>query len=399
MFSDLLKPEVQAFIAQHENSDPTKLILKSPEVFGVPMAKIVDQIEGRRKAKEKLPSYHKTKGIVFPAAVNLGQSSSESTASLKSVILSQKISRRSLCVDLTGGMGVDTFFISKIFDRVDHVEPNTELLEIARHNHVKLGVMNIGYHNISSFVYLASVHPSIDCVYIDPSRRDLHNRKVSSLASCEPNILELLPSIFNRTNYVLLKTSPLLDITEAIKQLEHVNQVYVVSVDNECREILFFMDRNFTGEPLLEAINLSKDSVSSFHFKFSEEKELHLSFSDPEEYIYEPNASILKAGAFKSVSARFSVKKIHPNTHLYTSNKLLADFPGRIFKILGLIKPDTKALKQYFPDGYANIFTRNYPLSPKELKARTRLKDGGNRFLVGFSGVNKKFLTVAEKVT
>ncbi len=398
MFSDLLTPEVQAFILQHESDDPTKLILKSPDIYGVPMAKIADQIEGRRKSKEKLPSYYNTKEIVFPAAVNLEQSSSESTAKFKSGILSQKISRRSRCVDLTGGLGIDTFFLSKVFDRVDYIEPNAELLEIARHNHSKLGARNIAYQNVSSSLYLDSSDASIDFAYIDPSRRDAHNRKVSSLASCEPNVLELIPSIFQRTKYILLKTSPLLDITEAIRELQKVSHVYIVSVDNECKEVLFFIDHDSTAEPPIEAINLANDFITSFRFLFSEEKNLQLTFSEPEEYIYEPNASILKAGAFKSISARFSINKIHPNTHLYTCNKLLRDFPGRIFKMIDLIKAEPKVLKQYFPEGYANIFTRNYPLSPQELKTQTRLKDGGSRFLIGFSGVKKKFLAVATKV-
>jgi len=398
LFSDLLTPEVQAFILQHESGDPTKLILKSPEIYGVPMARIVDQIEGRRKAKEKLPSYYNAKGIIFPAAVNLEQSSSESTASFKSVILSQKIAQRSLCVDLTGGLGIDTFFLSRVFGRVDYLEPNTELLEIARHNHSKLGARNITYQNISSAEYLDASDTPIDCVYIDPSRRDAHNRKVSALASCEPNVLELLPSIFRRTKYVLLKTSPLLDITEAIRELERVSHVYIISVDDECKEVLFFMVDDSIDEPLVEAINLTKDNVSSFRFTLSEEKNLRIAFSEPNEYIYEPNASILKAGAFKSISKRFSIDKIHPNTHLYTSNKILRDFPGRIFKIVDLIKPEPKAWKQYFPEGYANIFTRNYPLSPKELKTKTRLKDGGSGFLIGFSGLKRKFLAVAARV-
>ena len=398
MFSDLLKPEVQAFILQHESDDPTKLILKSGEVYGVPMARVAGQIEGRRKSKEKLPSYYKTEEIIFPPSINLEQSSSEITARFKTEILSLKIPRHSLCVDLTGGLGVDTFFLSKIFDQVHYVEPNDDLLEIARHNHAKLGAGNIVYHNCSSSEYLRSAETPFDCAYIDPSRRDADNRRISSLSSSEPKVLEILPAILNRSNYVLLKTSPLLDLTEAIKQLDNIKQIYVVSVDNECKEVLFFIERTFVSEPMIQAINLIKESVSSFHFLLSEEKNLHVSFSEPGNYIYEPNASILKAGAFKSVSARFSINKIHPNTHLYTSNELLADFPGRIFKVLGLIKPDPKALKEYFPDRHANIITRNYPLSPQELKSRTRLKDGGTRFLIGFSSMAKKYLAVATKV-
>jgi hypothetical protein len=197
----------------------------------------------------------------------------------------------------------------------------------------------------------------------------------------------------------LLKTSPLLDIKEALKQLEKVSQVSIVSVDNECKEVLFLMDIAFVTEPLIEAINLSKGLVRSFRFSFSEERAYQISFSEPQEFIYEPNASVLKGGAFKSIAVRFCVEKVHPSTHLYTSKNLVADFPGRIFKIVDFVKADPKVLKLYFPEGTANIFTRNYPLSPQDLKAKSRLKDGGNRFLIGFSGLKKKYLAVAEKVS
>ena len=398
MFSDLLKPEVQSFILQHESDDLSKLILKTSDVHGVHMSKVATQIDGRKKAKEKLAVYYNAKGIVYPAAVNIEQSSSEITAKFKSTIL-EKLSGRSVCVDLTGGFGVDSFFLSRVFDAVNYIEPSSELLEIAMHNHVQLGATNIKHHNVSASAYLSAAYSEVDCIYLDPSRRDSHNRKVSSLASCEPNVLELLPSMFQRARYVLLKTSPLLDITEALKQLEKVSHVFIVSAANECKEVLFFLDSTFTTEPVIEAINLSNGTTCSFRFTFSEEKGYQISFSEPQEFIYEPNASLLKAGAFKSISARFSISKIHPSTHLYTSTNLLTDFPGKIFKVLDLVKPDPKVLKKYFPDGQANIFTRNYPLSPQELKTKSRLNDGGTGFLIGFSGLKKKYLVVAAKVS
>jgi 16S rRNA G966 N2-methylase RsmD len=398
LFSDLLNPEVQSFILQHESDDLSKLILKTSDVHGVQMSKVATQIDGRKNAKEKLPAYYNTKGIIYPAAVNIEQCSSEITAKFKSSIL-EKLSSRSVCEDLTGGFGVDSFFLSRVFDTVNYIEPSSELLEIARHNHLQLGATNIKHHNASASAYLNAAHSKVDCIYLDPSRRDAHNRKVSSLASCEPNVLELLPSMFQRTRYVLLKTSPLLDITEALKQLEKVSHVFIVSAANECKEVLFLLDSTFTTEPVIEAINLSYGPISSFCFTFSEEKRYQITFSDPQEFIYEPNASILKAGAFKSISARFSISKIHPSTHLYTSKNLLTNFPGKIFKVLDLVKPDPKVLRKYFPEGHANIFTRNYPLSPQELKTKSRLNDGGTGFLIGFSGLKKKYLAVAAKIS
>jgi 16S rRNA G966 N2-methylase RsmD len=398
LFSDLLKPEIQSFILQHESDDLSKLILKTSDVHGVPMSKIAAQIDGRKKAKEKLPVYYKAKNIIYPAAVNIEQSSSEMTAKFKSSIL-EKLSNRSVCVDLTGGFGVDSFFLSRVFDTVNSIEPDRQLLTIAKHNHLQLGATNIIHHNVSASEYLMGAYTQVDCIYLDPSRRDSHNRKVSSLASSEPNVLELLPSIFQRAHYALLKTSPLLDITEALKQLENVSHVFIVSVTNECKELLFLLDSTFTSEPAIEATNISKETINSFRFTFSEGKGHQISFSEPQEFIYEPNASILKAGAFKSISARFGISKIHPSTHLYTSKNLLTDFPGKVFKVLDLVKSDPKILMKYFPDGHANIFTRNYPLSPQELRSKCRLNDGGTGFLIGFSGLKKKYLAVAVKIS
>jgi 16S rRNA G966 N2-methylase RsmD len=295
------------------------------------MTRIVEQIEGRRKAKDKLPVYYNNSGIVYPPSINLEQSSSETTAKFKGTIASQ-LSQTSSCADLTGGFGIDSFFLSKVFDTVEYIETNSELLEIAKHNHLQLGAKNIHHHNMAASAYLGSAETLIDCFYIDPSRRDASTRKVSSLDMCEPKILELLPSLFRRSQYVLLKTSPLLDITEAVKQLQKASHVYVVSVNNECKELLFLLNRDFTEEPLVDAINLSKENINSFPFLLSGERDLQVSFSDPEEFLYEPNASILKAGAFKSISKKFNIKKLHPNTHLYTSHQLLRDFPGRIFQ-------------------------------------------------------------------
>jgi hypothetical protein len=263
-----------------------------------------------------------------------------------------------------------------VFDKIAYVEPNPEVMAVAKHNHIQLGANNIVYNNVDAAAFLKSSDHKIDCVYIDPSRRDLHNRKLSSLSACEPNALELLPSMFQRSQYVLLKTSPLLDIAQAVQQLLKVSQVYVVSVSNDCKELIFLLDSTIKTEPMIEAINLTKDSVSSFRFSTSEETNYQISFSEPQEFIYEPNASVLKAGAFKSVASRYGIVKIHPSTHIYTSKKLLPDFPGRAFRVIDMVKSDSKILAKHFPEGKANISTRNYPLSPQELKTKVRLKDG-----------------------
>ena len=198
---------------------------------------------------------------------------------------------------------------------------------------------------------------------------------------------------------ILIKTSPLLDIQQGLSELKNVSHVYVVAIKNEVKELLFLCEKDFNEEPIIEAVNLFENKgpeILSFHT--SDEKSTDISFGDPKRYLYEPNASILKAGAFKTVCKNFALLKVHPNTHLYTSDSLISNFPGRVFEIEAFVKPVKKDLLNYFPEGKANITTRNYPLSPEQLKKKTGLKDGGDKFLIGFSGEGKKFLVVGVRL-
>jgi 16S rRNA G966 N2-methylase RsmD len=400
-FSDLLSSDVQSFLHQHENDDVKQLVLKHKLIRGISSNIIADQLNGRRKAKEKLSTFYHTKGIVYPPGVNVEQSSSDQTALYKASIFSQhdaQLRNKSL-VDLTGGFGIDSYFFSKVFKDVDYIEPNESLLEISKHNHQQLDANTIHHHNTTAEAFLRKPEHTFDFVYIDPSRRAAGNQKVYSLIECEPNIVQLQEIIFAKASYLLIKTSPLFDIQQGLKELKFVQQVFVVSVENECKEVLFLCAKNFTGEPKIVTSNiLSNNRIDSFSFLFSTERSAEASFSEPLSYLYEPNASILKAGAFKTIGNEFKVNKLHPSTHLYTSNELIENFPGRIFKVEAFVKPDPKTLKAFFPEGKANITTRNYPLSVEELKKKTGLKHGGDKFLIGFSGWKTKFLVLVEKV-
>jgi hypothetical protein len=396
----LLSFEVQSFIRQHEQDDPHQLVLRHPGIEGVPISVIAEQIIGRRKAREKIPAIYATDKIVYPPGVNLEQCSSEATALFKSNVLFTESCGKSSLADLTGGFGVDSYFFSKVFHQVYYVEPDTSLLEIVTHNFEQLKANGVICHHTTAEAFLSTSDQIFDCVYIDPSRRDIQNRKVSSFAECNPNVIHLLPEIFRKSNLLLVKASPLLDIQQGVKELSCVKMIFVLSVENECKELLFLCEKNFEGEPIIGAINLSKNNtIDSFYFKYTEERLAKASFSDPLGYLFEPNASILKAGAFKLVSERFNVAKLHPNTHLFTADTLVENFPGKVFKIVSQVKPDPKMLQAFFPDAKANLTTRNYPLSVKELKAKTKLMDGGNKFLIGFSGIQKRFLVVAERIT
>jgi hypothetical protein len=397
MINRLLQKNVQDFIERCAQEDEQQLILKHKTIFDVPISLIAWQISGKRKAKIKLPLYYNTKGIVFPPGINLEQSSSEQTAEFKTSVLAELIPEKNLLIDLTGGFGIDSLFFSKIFQSIKYIEPNTGLIDYAKHNHEILGAKNIQYSNATAEDFLRAYTEKSDCIFIDPSRRAASTQKVVKLSDCEPDVTKLLPEIFNLTSFLLIKTSPLLDIQQGIKELTSVRYVWVVSIGNECKELLFLCEKDYVGEVVIKAINLH-DIQEEFSFTLVEEKNSQPEFSDPLAYLYEPNASVLKAGAFKHIAVSFSLKKLHPSTHLYTSERLVENFPGRIFNVQEILKSDPKSAAANFSSGKVNVITRNYPLSPDELKKKLKLKDGGEDYLIGCSGVKEKFLIVATRL-
>ncbi len=388
---------IQHFIRAHENDDRRTFVLNNKEVSGIPPGILADQIAGRKKSKEKLPTYYATSGVIYPPSINLEQSSSEQTARFKAEILQNIFKEKQIIgADLTGGFGVDAFFLSRAFKHLHFVEPEESLLEISRHNHEQLNATNIEYHLSSAEIFIKDARHSCDFFYADPSRRTLTGRKVNAMEDSIPDVVKLSVQILKKSSVFLVKASPLLDIQAGLTQLPYVKAAFVISVDNECKEVLFVCEKDSVGEPVIETVNLSNHKKpEAFSFTFSEERAQETGLNDPLQYLYEPNASILKAGAFKSIGTRFNLQKIQNNTHLYTSHDLVSDFPGRIFLVEKTIRGDRQEIKKYFPDGKANVTTRNYPLTAEMLKKKTGLKDGGEKFLFGFSGQQKKFLVVA----
>ena len=316
MIDSLLQPEIQQFILEHEQDDERKLVLQNREILGIPSSLIAEQIAGKRKAKAKLPLYYNTANIVYPPGLNLEQSSSEKTAAYKANVLDSAISNKTSLVDLTGGLGIDSFFMSRVFQDVIHIEPNASLLEITRHNHKVLKGEKIVYQNSTAEDFLKTHEQKVDCIFIDPSRRDKSNQKVIKLSDCEPDVPALLSEIFERSNYLFIKTSPLLDLQQGIKELQSVKKVWVVSVDNECKELLFLCQKNYTGSPDILAVNLTGSHQEEFLFTFEKEKHTKSEFSEPLTYLYEPNASVLKSGAFKLIGESFFSNEASPQ---YTS--------------------------------------------------------------------------------
>ncbi|MEP2670751.1 MAG: hypothetical protein ABJH04_17230 [Cyclobacteriaceae bacterium] len=391
-FNHLLREDIQRFIKDHEKDDEKVLVLKHKEILGLPTAEIAHQIVGRGKAKTKLPVYYNSENIVYPPKLNLEQCSSEKTAQFKAGITTGK-----LAADLTGGFGVDSYFLSKNFMKVIHVEPDKTLAQIAKHNHQTLNANNIEHHCTTAESFLNTNADHFDLLYIDPSRRSSANRKVFKFSDCTPDVVSLLPLLIEKSNSILIKASPLIDIKQGLNELSSVAKVVIVGFNNECKEVLFLIGQT-KKEPIIEVVDLSGDGEESFSFTLSEENHSQTSFNEPSEFLYEPTPMMLKAGAFKLIAKRFALKKLAPNTHLYTTDKIVADFPGRIFKIETFLKSDAKSLLEVLPGGQANVISRNYPLSPAQLKKKLKLKDGGDQFVIAFSGKAKKYLVLASRV-
>lgn len=390
----LVSNEVQAFLRMHEHDDVQQFMLRAKPFLGVSPAQLAQQITGRQRAKHKLPSWAQ-QGIIFPPSLNLEQCSSEMTAEFKTGLILSLTKKNARGADLTGGFGVDTWFLSEI-GPMDYVEPDEDLSAIAMHNHQTLGNRKIAYHASSAESYLRNC-PVIDFIYIDPSRRK-EGQKKFLLEECIPDIIGIQEELLQKAPIVLVKTSPLFDISRGCEQLQHVACAWVVSVDNECRELLFLLQRNFTDEPVITCIDLftRKPLRREYGFRFSEERDAAVGFSEPLDYLYEPSAALLKGGAFKHIGQHFGLQKLAPNSHLYTSTNRI-DFPGRAFKVIELVKLD-KSLSEKFPGGHANIITRNYPLRPEEIKKKTGLSDGGERYLICTQGLDQKFVLISERI-
>ncbi len=398
---DLRLPNVQKFIRDHEHDDVQQIALSGNVIDGVSAAQLATQISGRRKARRKFPLLYNTADIVYPPSVNLEQASSEATASYKAALLSGLPGLEggdARGVDLTGGFGIDSFFLAKQFSQFHYVEPDAELLPIVAHNHRQLGANNIQYHASTAGDFLRQLAHPVGFVMIDPSRRG-EGKRSFRLSDASPDIVSLQHEILAKARWLLLKASPFLDISKALAELPFTRRVVVLAVENEMKELLFLSEQGFSGRSEIEAVNLLSDGASET-YKMDRDMEASSNpvYADPGRYLYEPNAAILKAGAFKSIASAFGLRKVHPNTHLYTDSTLRADFPGRVFLVEHLVKPDRKMLRIHFPDGKANVVVRNYPLQPDALKMKAGINDGGEKFLLAFSGMTKKFVAVASRL-
>ena len=367
------------FIRDHAADDPARLLLSASKYPGMDIPFLVDQIAARRQIREKLPSWYENGQLVFPAKIAAEQCSSEQTAAYKQSLIGEDWT---VC-DLTGGLGIDSYFLSRKAKHLTYIERFPAYCEAAKHNFSVLGAGNITVVNADSTQSVDTL-PEVDAFYIDPARRGESNKRVFALQDCEPDLPGLLPELLKRSPRIIAKLSPMADIQMTLDLLPGTTSVHVLSVKNECKELLFVTERGADGrEPMIHCINFGPDGMQSFLFTVEEERNAPLiPAGRVAGYLYEPNASVLKAGAFKQIAVRMGVKKLQVSSHLYTSDQLIPGFPGRRFRVDEVL-PFTgklcKGLSKTIPQ--ANITVRNFPLSVEELRKRTKIADGGSVYL------------------
>ena len=372
-----MNDKTRDFIEQNLNADIRQLALKGCRDKDVDLDAAIRQIAGRQTARRKLPSWAALDGILYPPHLNMEQCSSEQTARYKARICSSHPSSKTL-VDLTGGFGVDFAFMSEAFDEATYVERNSELFAISSAN-MKILAPKAKCLNEDGLEVLHRLD-HVSMIFMDPARRDHHGARTYGISDCTPNVLEIKDELLQKADVVMLKLSPMLDWHKAISDLgeQYIKEVHIVSVQNECKELLIVMQQQPAEPPTVYCVN--DDSVFSYHP--SSISSNHISHHSSLIYLYEPNASIMKAGCFAEIEQAFEVSQLAPNSHLFASDQAIADFPGRKFRISAVTSMNKQELKQALKDiRQANIAIRNFPMSVADLRKRLKLSEGGNDYI------------------
>ena len=380
-------------IRQHLHDDVQQLALQRnrfPQLSDTDFRFLIQQVEGRQRTKDKLPSFAQIEDWWYPVRLSCEQCSSEATARYKAALIAPL--QPDVLIDLTAGYGVDTFFMAEHAQEAHYVERYPELCHIAQHN-FSLARPHVRVHNTTAEEFLASSPHLLSphrLIYLDPARRSQSGGKVFRIEDCEPNVTEILPALRMLTSHIMIKFSPMLDITAAMRALGHDWDTHIVAVNNEVKEVLII-----TGKGSMHAVNICATHTDSFVFNDEEEKKAQVSFaSDIEQYIYEPNAAIIKAGSYRLIGERYGIKKLDTNTHLYTSDKLLPDFPGRKWQVQEVLtKHSALNTKLKY-----SILTRNYPLSPDQVRKKLKLQDGDDLYIVGARLQGKPVLVLGNRV-
>ena len=389
----MLDSATKEFIEQHRNDDVRMLALQAKRYPTVDMREAVAQIEGWQQACEKLPAWADTAGIVYPPKISMEQCSSEQTAKYKATLVGG-----GKFADMTGGFGIDFSYICRGFDEAFYIERNGRLCDIARYNFSLLGLDHAKVLNGNSEELLASL-PQLDWIFVDPARRDGDGRKVVALSDCEPDVVELENVMLDKAANVMVKCSPMLDITLACRQLKSVAAIHVVAVNNECKELLFVLKRGQAGALSINCVNILKEGIQEFVFTQADEACSAVTYSaEVGKYLYEPNSAIQKAGCSRVLAECFGVDKLHPNSQLYTAAMLIDDFPGRVFEVVAVYGFSKAEIKKVQALQKANITVRNFPESVQQLRKRLKLSDGGDNYIFATTLADeRKVLVICKK--
>lgn len=380
-FEDSIEKILQ-FTSEHKDDDPLKLLLKQDKYPDTDLRLVAQQLEGRHQASAKWPTLMHCLDYFYPPKLNREQSSSELTAKYKSEIF-ERLGGGTFA-DLTGGMGIDTFFLSSKAQAGDYFEIDDSLCTLARHNFAALGQDKISVHQGDSMEAIAHADERhYDLILIDPARRDNQGRKVAAFEVCTPNLLEHRDAILSKCRYLMVKASPMIDIDLAIRQLGEVDEVHIVAVGGECKEVLFLLSSVAEhSAPQFHCIDLQKDFSPILFTREEEDCAIPQFASDIKKYLYEPNAAVMKGGCYNRLCLWFNVEKLARNTHLYTSAEYVEDFPGRCFEVLQSLSLNAKDVEKAIPEKKAHVATRNYPISAAELQKKLKLREGGTLFVI-----------------
>ena len=393
--------EERAFIQEHIQMDVSTLALQMRKYPHLNAALVLNQVAGWQDIVRKVPAWMHYPELLFPSKLSLEQCSSERTAAYK-VALIDALEGVESVADLTGGLGVDFSFLAKGRSKSFYVERQSELCALVAHNLSVLGLEAAHVVHADGGAWLAGVSSVFDLIFVDPARRDSKGSKVSALSDCEPDLTTLRPLLMRQSRYTLIKLSPMLDISLAFNQMPETIEVHVVSVEGECKELLFLLSSEVQAqEPTIHAVNLRNslpNQVLTF-LKSEEQAEPPLFAAVPLNYLYEPNASVLKAGPFGLLTRRYNVHKLHPNSHLYTSTEFVADFPGRCFEVERYFPIHSKSLKKELTGlSKANMTVRNFPESVDSLRKKTGLKEGGSVYLFATTLLNESKVFILCKM-
>ncbi len=382
-----LTPELKEFIERHADSDPSEIALLAKRYPNWPMVWVAQQIKGRQRIRIKLPSWHARSDIVYPAGLSLEQCTSEQVASYRAGLLQGET-----IADLTGGFGVDAMAFAERFKWVYHIERDAELSEIAAANARALG-KEAGVTMIAGdgMEWLAARSGALDAIFVDPARRDRRALKVSALEECEPNLIEVWSDLLAKAPLVAAKVSPGYDVDALVDALGCIREIHAISIGDECKELFCVAESNWGEEPrIVCASQEANGSWNRFAFRRSDEKHAEGRFEEYSRYLYEPNASVRKAGAYKCFGREWDLPLLHPRTRFYTSKRLIEGFPGRIFEVVDSGELRASGAARLFPDRQANALARNAGMDTAALKKKLKLADGGEWFAIGTTDRSEK---------